>query len=86
VPGLAASKPQIAIFSSLRFSAAERATARGLLQNGATREVRPASHTQGNAMRSLLKSGPLVDLQQNKAGLIADLAILALFLVLLALR
>jgi hypothetical protein len=37
-------------------------------------------------MRSLLKSGVLVDLQQNKAGLIADLAILALFLVLLAAR
>jgi hypothetical protein len=37
-------------------------------------------------MRSLLKSGVLINLQQNKAGLIADLAILALFLVLLAVR
>jgi len=36
-------------------------------------------------MRSLLKSG-LPILQQNKAGLIADLLILALFLVLLAVR
>ena len=38
------------------------------------------------AMRSLLKSGLLIDLQQNKAGLIADLAILVLFLLLLAAR
>jgi hypothetical protein len=37
-------------------------------------------------MRSLLKSGLLIHLQQNKAGLIADLAILVLFLVLLAVR
>jgi hypothetical protein len=37
-------------------------------------------------MRSPLKSGLLIDLQQNKAGLIADLAILVLFLVLLAVR
>jgi hypothetical protein len=37
-------------------------------------------------MRSLLKPGLLIELQQNKAGLIADLAILALFLVLLAVR
>ena len=37
-------------------------------------------------MRSLLKSALLVDLQQNKAGLIADLAILVLFLLLLAAR
>jgi hypothetical protein len=36
-------------------------------------------------MRSLLKSG-LPVLQQNKAGLIADLLLLALFLVLLAVR
>jgi hypothetical protein len=36
-------------------------------------------------MRSLLKSG-LPILQQNKAGLIADLLILALFLLLLAAR
>lgn len=40
----------------------------------------------GNAMRSLLKSGLLINLEQNKAGLIADLAILLLFLVLLAAR
>ena len=37
-------------------------------------------------MRSLLKPGLLIHLQQNKAGLIADLAILALFLLLLAIR
>jgi hypothetical protein len=37
-------------------------------------------------MRSLLKSGLLIHLQQNKAGLIADLAILALFVLLLAVR
>jgi hypothetical protein len=37
-------------------------------------------------MRSLPKPGGLVHLQQIKAGLIADLAILALFLVLLAAR
>jgi hypothetical protein len=37
-------------------------------------------------MRSLLKPGLLIQLQQNKAGLIADLAILALFLALLAIR
>jgi hypothetical protein len=37
-------------------------------------------------MRAPLKSGLLIDLQQNKAGLIADLAILVLFLVLLAVR
>ncbi len=37
-------------------------------------------------MRSPLKSGMLVDLQQNKAGLIADIIVLALFLVLLAVR
>jgi len=37
-------------------------------------------------MRSPLTSGTLIHLQQNKAGLIADLAILALFLVLLAVR
>jgi len=38
------------------------------------------------AMRPFLKSGLLIHLQQNKAGLIADLAILALFLLLLAAR
>jgi hypothetical protein len=37
-------------------------------------------------MRSPLKSALLIHLQQNKAGLIADLAILALFLLLLAVR
>jgi len=37
-------------------------------------------------MRPLLKPGLLIQPQQNKAGLIADLAILALFLVLLAVR
>ena len=37
-------------------------------------------------MRSLLKPGLLIHLQQTKAGLIADLAILALFLLLLAVR
>jgi len=37
-------------------------------------------------MRSPLKAGMLIDLQQNKAGLIADLAILVLFLLLLAAR
>jgi hypothetical protein len=57
-----------------------------VLQNGATGTTGPASHTQGIAMRSPLKSGLLIELQQNKAGLIADLAILALFLVLLAVR
>jgi len=36
-------------------------------------------------MRSFLKFG-LVGMQQNKAGLIADLALIALFLVLLAAR
>ncbi len=37
-------------------------------------------------MRPLLKSSLLIDLQQNKAGLIVDVAIVVLFLVLLALR
>ena len=37
-------------------------------------------------MRPLQKTGLLIHLQQNKAGLIADLAILALFLLLLAVR
>jgi hypothetical protein len=37
-------------------------------------------------MRSLPKFSLLIELQQNKAGLIADLALLALFLVLLAAR
>jgi hypothetical protein len=37
-------------------------------------------------MRSRPKSVWPIDLQQNKAGLIADLAILLLFLVLLAVR
>jgi hypothetical protein len=57
-----------------------------VLQHGATSAVRPPSHSQGMQMRSPLKSGLLIDLQQNKAGLIADLAILVLFLVLLAVR
>jgi hypothetical protein len=57
-----------------------------VLQHGATIAVRPPSHSQGMQMRSPLKSGLLIDLQQNKAGLIADLAILVLFLVLLAVR
>jgi hypothetical protein len=38
------------------------------------------------SMRSLLKPGLLIHLQQNEAGLIADLVILAIFLVLLAVR
>jgi hypothetical protein len=46
----------------------------------------PAVSLAGNRMRSLLKPGLLIELQQNKAGLIADLAILLLFLVLLAVR
>jgi len=37
-------------------------------------------------MRSPLKSGMLIDLQQNKAGLIADVIVLVLFLILLAVR
>lgn len=37
-------------------------------------------------MRSHIKFGPLLHLQQNKAALIADLALLALFLVLFATR
>jgi hypothetical protein len=37
-------------------------------------------------MRSLLKPNLLLALQQNAAGLIVDLGILALFLVLLAVR
>jgi len=37
-------------------------------------------------MRSLPKSSLLIELQQNKAGLIADVAILLLFVVLLAVR
>jgi hypothetical protein len=57
-----------------------------MLQHGATNDTTPASYGQGNRMRSLLKSGLLINLQQNKAGLIADLALLALFLVLLAVR
>ena len=40
----------------------------------------------GNLVRSPLKFGLPVNLQQNKAGLIADLIILALLLGLLALR
>jgi hypothetical protein len=54
-----------------------------LLQDGATRARFPASYSQ---MRSLLKTGLLINMQQNKAGLIVDLAILALFLLLLAAR
>ena len=49
-----------------------------MLQRGATCETFSASYWQ---MRPLL-----IHLQQNKAGLIADLAILALFLLLLAAR
>jgi hypothetical protein len=37
-------------------------------------------------MRSPLKSGMLIDLQQNKAGLIADVIVLVLFLILQAVR
>ena len=37
-------------------------------------------------MRALPKSSLLIELQQNKAGLIADLAIIALFAVLLAVK
>ena len=37
-------------------------------------------------MRSLPKLSLLIELQQNRAGLIADLAILLLFMVLLAIR
>jgi len=37
-------------------------------------------------MRSLLKMGLLFNLEQNEAGLIADVALLVLFLVLLAIR
>jgi len=37
-------------------------------------------------MRPLQKSGLLIQLQQNRAGLIADLAILALFLLLFTVR
>jgi len=37
-------------------------------------------------MRSLPKSSMLIELQQNKAGLITDLALVVLFLVLLAVR
>lgn len=37
-------------------------------------------------MRSLPKSSLLIDLQQNQAGLIADVAILVLFIVLMAFR
>jgi len=57
-----------------------------MLHYGATGGEDPASLSQGNAMRSLLKTGWLVELQQNKAGLIADLALVALFLVLFAAR
>jgi hypothetical protein len=42
--------------------------------------------TPENAMRSLPTSSQLIDPQQNKAGLIADLVIVVLFLVLLAVR
>jgi hypothetical protein len=58
---------------------------RHVLRIGATRRPAAASHTQA-AMRPLLKSSLLIDLQQNKAGLIVDGAIVVLFLVLLALR
>jgi len=58
----------------------------GLLQHGATCGGGLASNGQAKRMRSLLKPGLLIHLQQNKAGLIADLAILALFLLLLAVR
>jgi hypothetical protein len=37
-------------------------------------------------MRSLPKSSQLIDLQQNGAGLIADVIILLVFLVLLAIH
>jgi hypothetical protein len=60
--------------------------AKSMLQDGATCATGPPSLRLGNAMRSLLKSGLLIHLQQNKAGLIADLAILALFVLLLAVR
>jgi hypothetical protein len=57
-----------------------------VLQYGATGTFGMPSEQLGNPMRSPLKSGLLIHLQQNKAGLIADLAILALFLGLLAVR
>jgi len=55
-----------------------------LLQGGATAPGLPASLSKGNAMRSLPKSSLLIEFQQNGAGLIADLAILLLFVILLA--
>ena len=55
-------------------------------EDGATGRGGPPSTRRGKAMRSLLKPNLLLALQQNAAGLIVDLGILALFLVLLAVR
>ena len=41
---------------------------------------------QGNHMRSFMKPNLLMSLQQNAAGLIVDIGILAVLLVLLAVR
>jgi hypothetical protein len=42
--------------------------------------------SKGKDMRPLMKPSLLVNLQENPAGLITDLAILALLLILLAVR
>ena len=63
----------------------------GLLQSGAgggrngNRRGRAGVYTAGKKMRSLLKP-MLMSLKENPAGLMVDLGILAIFLVLLAVR
>ena len=63
-----------------------------MLQHGAVRRGNGTGKgslpsTPGEkAMRSLLKPNLLLALQQNAAGLMVDLGILAIFLVLLAVR
>jgi hypothetical protein len=57
-----------------------------MLQVGATRTPQLSSEGMGIDMRSLPKSSLLIELQQNGAGLIADVVILIIFLVLLAIH
>jgi hypothetical protein len=57
-----------------------------MLQDGATSDAAESSQHQRIDMRSLPTSSQVINPQQNKAGLIADLVIVVLFLVLLAVR
>jgi len=57
-----------------------------LVDRDATGTGGPPSTRMGMVMRSLLKPNLLLALQQNPAGLIVDLGILALFVLLLVVR